>query len=42
MGYIDTKYSKINTTINVKIRDKLYSGEVVKMPFVPTNYKKLD
>ena len=33
MGYVDTTYSKIDTQIYIKIRDKLLTAKVVKMPF---------
>ena len=33
MGYVDTTYSKIDTQIYIKIRDKLLTAKVVKVPF---------
>lgn len=33
MGYVETAYSKIDTQVYVKIRDKLLIAKVVKMPF---------
>ena len=36
MGYVNINYSKPDTTIYIKIRDKLVKAQVVKMPF----YKK--
>lgn len=33
MGYVDVNYSKIDTNIYIKIRDKLLMARVVKMPF---------
>jgi aminomethyltransferase len=33
MGYVRLPYSKIGTEIFIKIRDKLLSSKVVKMPF---------
>jgi aminomethyltransferase len=33
MGYVDIAYSKIDTQVYVKIRDKLLTAKVVKMPF---------
>jgi len=41
MGYIQTPFSKLNTELQVKIRDKIHPGTVVKMPFVPSCYKKI-
>lgn len=38
MGYIKEDYKKPETKVNLKIRDKLYSAEVSKMPFVPSRY----
>jgi len=36
MGYVKTEYSKVNTIIYIKIRDKLFAAKIVKLPF----YKK--
>ena len=33
MGYVDIMYSKIDTHIYIKVRDKLLTAKVVKMPF---------
>ena len=33
MGYVDIIYSKIDTQIYIKVRDKLLTAKVVKMPF---------
>ena len=33
MGYVDTSYSKIDTQVYIKVRDKLLTAKVVKMPF---------
>lgn len=33
MGYVDTKYSKLGTEVYIKVRDKLLTAKVVKMPF---------
>ena len=33
MGYVDTIYSKIDTQVYIKVRDKLLTAKVVKMPF---------
>ncbi|MEO8765577.1 MAG: glycine cleavage system aminomethyltransferase GcvT [Ginsengibacter sp.] len=33
MGYVDTIYSKIDTQVYIKVRDKLLTARVVKMPF---------
>lgn len=38
MGYVQTPFSKAGTTVQVEIRNKKHMAEVVKMPFVPTNY----
>ncbi|GAA4413318.1 glycine cleavage system aminomethyltransferase GcvT [Nibrella viscosa] len=34
MGYVPTEYSKPGTEINIKVRDRLLKGQVVKLPFV--------
>ncbi len=33
MGYVNTKYSKLGTEVYIKVRDKLLTAKVVKMPF---------
>ncbi|MEO7961740.1 MAG: glycine cleavage T C-terminal barrel domain-containing protein [Ginsengibacter sp.] len=33
MGYVQFRYSKIDTEVYIKIRDKLLTAKVVKMPF---------
>ena len=33
MGYVDVIYSKIDTQVYIKVRDKLLTAKVVKMPF---------
>jgi aminomethyltransferase len=33
MGYVDITYSKIDTNVYIKVRDKLLTAKVVKMPF---------
>ena len=33
MGYVDVVYSKIDTQVYIKVRDKLLTAKVVKMPF---------
>jgi len=33
MGYVDMPFSKIDTQVYVKVRDKLLTAKVVKMPF---------
>lgn len=38
MGYVETKFAKAGTKIQVEIRGRKYDAEVVKMPFVPTKY----
>lgn len=38
MGYVVEELKKPGTHVQLKIRDKLYEAEIVKMPFVPSNY----
>ena len=33
MGYVDTTYSKIDTQVYIKIRERLLTAKIVKMPF---------
>jgi aminomethyltransferase len=33
MGYVDTVYSRVDTQVYIKVRDKLLTAKVVKMPF---------
>lgn len=41
MGYIQSEFTKVDTPIQVKIREKLHSAVVTKMPFVPPNYYRI-
>lgn len=38
MGYVLEEYKAIGTKIELKIRDKFYSAEIGKMPFISTKY----
>ena len=38
MGYVKETFKKLGTKVDLKIRDKLHSAEISKMPFVPSNY----
>ena len=38
MGYVKEEFKKPGTKVDLKIRDKFYSAEISKMPFVPSNY----
>lgn len=40
MGFINKPYHKQKTELNVVVRGKKYLADVVKMPFVPTQYYK--
>jgi len=33
LGYVQTEYSKIDTQVYIKIRDRLLTARIVKMPF---------
>jgi len=39
MGYVKPPFHKLDGAIKVSVRDKLRDATVVKLPFVPTNYK---
>jgi len=41
MAYVNTAQSKVGTELTVKVRDKIHPAVITKMPFVPTNYKKI-
>lgn len=38
MGYVPADFSKVDTKLTLKIRDKFYEAIVAKMPFVKANY----
>ena len=38
MGYVKEEFKKPGTIVDLKIRDKLFSAEISKMPFVKSNY----
>ena len=33
LGYVATNYSKIDTEVYIKVRDRLLTARIVKMPF---------
>jgi aminomethyltransferase len=41
MGYVYAEHSKVGTPIQVKIRDKLQSAVVSKMPFIEPKYYRI-
>lgn len=41
MGYVETSYHSAGTPVQVKIRNKMQSAEVTKMPFVGTRYYRV-
>lgn len=38
MGYVKEEFKKPGTKVDLRIRDKMFSAEITKMPFVPSNY----
>lgn len=38
MADVHRSYSKNGTKVDIQVRKKTFSAEIVKMPFVPTNY----
>ncbi|CAL1541797.1 unnamed protein product [Lymnaea stagnalis] len=38
MGYVKTHHSKNGTQVKIEVRQNMIDAEVVKMPFVPSNY----
>ena len=38
MGYIQSKFSELGTQVLVEIRNKKHEAEIVKLPFIKTNY----
>jgi len=40
MGFVATSHSKVGTPLKVKVRTRIYSAEVVKIPFTNANYYK--
>jgi len=41
MGYVDTAHAKNDTNIQLKIRNKMVSAKVTKMPFVESRYYRV-
>jgi aminomethyltransferase len=41
MGYVASEFTKVGTPIQVKIREKLHSAVITKMPFVQPNYYRI-
>ncbi|KAJ9056920.1 hypothetical protein DSO57_1027682 [Entomophthora muscae] len=40
MGYVPTSHSKAGQIVKVKVRNRIYPAEIVKMPFTPAKYYK--
>lgn len=38
MGYVKDEFKKPGTKVDLRVRDKVYSAEISKMPFVPSKY----
>jgi aminomethyltransferase len=38
MGYIHSKFLELGTKVSIEIRNKKHEAEIVKLPFVKTNY----
>ena len=38
LAYVSRSCSKNGTILNIQVRKKMFSAEIVKTPFVPTNY----
>lgn len=41
MGYVEAAHSKVETTVHLKIRDKLQEAQITKMPFVQSRYYRV-
>jgi len=41
MGYVDTALAKAGTELQLKIRNKMQTAEVTKMPFVESRYYRV-
>lgn len=40
MGYVETEYATVGTPLLLIVRDKALPASVVKLPFVPNNFKR--
>jgi glycine cleavage system aminomethyltransferase T len=40
MAYIETPFARVGTKVTVNIRNRTIDAEVMKKPFVSTNYYK--
>jgi aminomethyltransferase len=40
MGYVETEYAKVGTPLQLIVRDKALPASVIKLPFVPNNFKR--
>jgi aminomethyltransferase len=41
MGYVKSGFHKVGTKVDVKVRNKIRQGSIVKMPFVPSRYHRV-
>ena len=40
MGYVETASSTPGTPVQLIVRDKAMPAQIVKLPFVPNNFKR--
>jgi aminomethyltransferase len=40
MGYVETEYAKVGTPLTLIVRDKALPASVIKLPFVPNDFKR--
>lgn len=38
MGYVVNDFKSVGTSVDLKIRDKIFKAVVSKMPFTPAHY----
>lgn len=38
MGYVLDEHKSVGQKVELNVRNKMYSGEIAKMPFIKTNY----
>ncbi len=40
MGYVESEFAKVGTPLQLIVRDKVLPATVIKLPFIPNNFKR--
>jgi aminomethyltransferase len=40
MGYVETAFADVGTTVNLIVRGQALAAQIIKLPFIPNNFKR--